>query len=493
MKRSGGVLMHISSLASPYGIGTMGKEARDFADFLKEAGQSYWQILPVVPTGYGDSPYSSFSTFAGNPYLIDLDQLKDEGLLKEEEYASINWGENPEQVDFGILFLQRAKVLKKACTRFLAEPHSEFEQFRKENDWLEPYALFMTLKGIFGGQPWTKWPEEYRRRDPKVLAGIEEQHREEILTHEVMQFFFFSQWKALKAYVNAQGIRIIGDLPIYVASDSADVWQSPEQFQMDENLTMTEVAGCPPDPFAAGGQLWGNPLYDWEAMKADGYSWWIRRMRHVLDTYDVVRIDHFRGFAGYYAIPGDATDARNGRWREGPGIDLFRKIEETLGKREIIAEDLGFVDESVKSLLEQTGFPGMKLIEFAFDSRDGGDYFPHNYPKNCVVYTGTHDNAPVMGWFTQICKEDAEQAVEYLNLTEEEGLSWGMMRGAWSSVADLAVVQAQDLLSLGLASRMNTPSTSEGNWRWRAKKGVFTKELAAKLKHQMELYQRLRG
>ncbi len=493
MKRSGGVLMHLTSLASPYGIGTMGREAREFADFLREAGQTYWQILPVVPTGYGDSPYSSFSTFAGNPYLIDLDLLCASGYLKPEEYRDLSWGEDEEAVDFGLLFRQRTDVLRQACERFLAAPPEDFQSFVEEETWLPDYALFMALKQANGGRPWTSWPEELRRRDPEALTRARRTYEQEVLHQEAMQYLFFRQWGELKKYINSRGLKVIGDLPIYVSADSADVWQNPEQFQMDENLVMTEVAGCPPDPFSATGQLWGNPLYDWEAMRAEGYTWWIRRMQQVLKIYDVVRIDHFRGFAGYYAIPGGEKDARIGRWREGPGYDLFRALEKAIGRQEIIAEDLGYVDDSVRALLAETGFPGMKLIEFAFDSREGGDYFPHNYPKNCVVYTGTHDNEPVNGWFTKVDSADAERAVEYLKLTEEEGYHWGMMRGAWSSVADLAVIQAQDLLGLGSESRMNTPSTSQGNWRWRAKPGVFTPELAEKLLHQMELYQRVRA
>ena len=490
--RAAGVLLHLSSLPSPYGVGTMGQAARDFVDFLVRAGQTYWQLLPVCPTSYGDSPYQSFSTFAGNPYFIDLDLLEEGGLLRKSEYQSLDWGHDPSQVDYGLLYRNRFQVLGLACDRLLAQPPADYQDFCRENGfWLEDYALFMALKDAHGGIPWTGWSAPLRRRDPQALARAREEHSRAVDFWKGVQYLFFSQWKALKEYANRRGIQIIGDLPIYVAADSVDVWSDPASFQLDENLQPTEVAGCPPDGFSATGQLWGNPLYDWEAMERDGFSWWIRRIQVLCGTYDKLRIDHFRGFSGYYAIPYGSADACRGRWRKGPGIALFRAVEKALGKLPIIAEDLGFLTPDVHQLLADSGFPGMKVLEFGFDSRDGGDYQPHTYPRNCVVYTGTHDNEPLVGWFDTAPVDDVALAVEYLRLTREEGYHWGMMSAAWASVADLAMVQAQDLLGLGHSSRMNTPSTLGGNWCWRALPGAFDEALAAKVHRKMELYGRL--
>ncbi len=490
--RAAGVLMHLTSLPSPYGIGTMGAAARDFVEFLAAAGQRYWQILPVCPTSYGDSPYQSFSTFAGNPYLIDLDLLAADGLLEPAEYRTIDWESAPDRVNYGALYQKRWAVLRKACARLLAAPPAAYGDFCRENAfWLPDYALFMALKDAHGGRPWTDWEPPLRRRDPDALAQARQTYAADLDFWQAVQYLFFAQWHALKAYANDRGIRIIGDLPIYVAADSVDVWSTPEAFQLDENLCPTEVAGCPPDGFSATGQLWGNPLYDWDAMARQEYAWWVRRIRVLCNTYDVLRIDHFRGFAGYYAIPYGSSDACGGRWRPGPGIALFRAVEKALGRPSILAEDLGFLTDDVRTLLRESGFPGMKVLEFGFDSRDGGDYLPHTYPRHCVVYTGTHDNEPVNGWFDTAPAADTARAVEYLRLTREEGYHWGMMRSAWGSVADLAIVQAQDLLGLGHEARMNTPSTLGGNWSWRALPGAFSPDLAAKIRHDMELYGRL--
>ena len=492
--RASGVLMHLSSLPSPHGVGTMGAAARAFVDFLAAAGQRYWQLLPICPTSYGDSPYQSFSTFAGNPYLIDLDALAEDGLLTPEEYEHIDWESTPDRVNYGALYQKRWAVLRKACDRLLQNPPPAYADFCAANDfWLPDYALFMALKDEHGGRAWSEWEPALRRRDPAALEAARARCAEAIGFWQAVQYLFFSQWRALKAYANDRGIRIIGDLPIYVAADSVDVWSTPETFQLDENLLPTEVAGCPPDGFSATGQLWGNPLYDWDAMRRDDFAWWVRRFRALCSTYDVLRIDHFRGFAGYYAIPYGQADACGGRWRQGPGMDLFRAVEQALGKQPIIAEDLGFLTDDVRELLHQSGYPGMKVLEFAFDSRDGGDYLPHTYPRHCVVYTGTHDNEPVNGWFETAPAPDIAHALDYLKLTREEGYHWGMMRAAWASVADLAIVQAQDLLGLGHEARMNTPSTLGGNWCWRALPGVFDDALAAKVRHQMELYGRLNG
>ena len=490
--RAGGILMHLSSLPSPYGIGTMGAAARDFVDFLASAGQQYWQILPVCPTGFGDSPYQSFSTFAGNPYFIDLDELAAEGLLLPEEYRSIDWGGAPDRVDYGVLYRKRYPVLRRAVARLLADPPDGYREFcQAQAGWLPDYALFMALKDEHGGAPWSRWEPPLRRREPEALAGARARLSGDVAFWQGVQYLFFRQWDALKQYANSRGVRIIGDLPIYAAMDSVDVWAAPGEFQLDGDLRPTEVAGCPPDGFSATGQLWGNPLFDWDAMKQDGYRWWIRRIRHVCSIYDVVRIDHFRGFAGYYAIPADSRDAGCGHWRPGPGLSLFTAVEKALGRQRIIAEDLGFLSEDVHTLLRDTGYPGMKVMEFAFDSRDGGEYRPHTYPRNCVVYSGTHDNEPLLGWFSTAPADCVEKAVAYLGLNREEGYHWGMMRGVWSSVADLAVVQAQDILGLGHEARMNTPSTLGGNWCWRALPGAFSPALAEKLRRCMERYGRL--
>lgn len=491
--RKAGILMPISALPSPYGIGTLGREARKFANFLAEAGQSCWQLLPVGPTSFGDSPYQSFSSFAGNPYFIDLDYLSIDGLLESEEYEELNWGDDPTAVDYGLLHEKRFPVLRKACERFLEEEQPDFEDFCAEQSfWLEDYALFMALKNANNGASWMTWEEGLRLRKPEALAEAREEYAEDITFWKVVQYFFFDQWKEFKKHANEKGISIIGDLPIYVSGDSADVWANQSQFQMDENGIPTEVAGCPPDGFSADGQLWGNPLFDWEKMKEDGYAWWLRRIAFQFKLYDTLRIDHFRGFEAYYAIPYGDDTARNGHWCQGPGIEFFRKVNEALGEKDIIAEDLGFLTDGVRQLLKDSGYPGMKVLEFAFDSRgEESDYLPHNYPKHCVVYTGTHDNDTIQGWLASISAEDAEQAKAYMRLNEQEGYHWGMMRVAWASPADLAVMQYQDVLGLGSEARMNTPSTLGTNWKWRTVAGSYTGELAEKLRRDMWLYRRL--
>ena len=491
--RKAGILMPISSLPAPYGIGTMGAAARDFVDFLVRGGQSCWQILPVCPTSYGDSPYQSFSSYAGNPYFIDLDDLAEQGLLKAEEYKDLNWGPDPASVDYGRMYQTRYPVLHKACARLLKQEEKAVARFCAEQaDWLEDYALFMALKGKHGGASWFTWPEAVRLRHPQALAAAGAELADEIAFWKAVQYLFFQQWKKLKAYANKKGISIIGDLPIYVSGDSADVWANPDQFQLDEKGRPIEVAGCPPDGFSADGQLWGNPLFDWEKMKKDGYQWWLHRIAFQFTIYDTLRIDHFRGFDEYYAIPYGDDTARNGRWRPGPGIQFFQAVNKTLGEKDIIAEDLGFLTDTVRQLLQDTGYPGMKVLEFAFDSRDtGSDYLPHCYPRHCVVYAGTHDNDTIQGWMRSAPAKDVEYAKEYLRMTEDEGWHWGMMRGAWASVADLAVMQLQDVLGLGSEARMNTPSTLGTNWKWRALPGSYGPELADRLYHEMKVYQRL--
>ncbi len=491
--RSAGILMPVFSLPSPYGIGAMGQAARDFVLFLEEAGQTYWQTLPLGPTSYGDSPYQSFSSRAGNPYLIDLDELAAEGLLEREEYASLDWGDDPARVDYGLLYQTRFQVLKLACRRLAAKPPADFGDFcREHEDWLEDYALFMALKDSFGGVAWTEWPEPLRLRQSKALAEARQKLAGEVEFWKAVQYLFFRQWGRLKVFANKHHISIIGDMPIYVSLDSADVWADPDQFQLDGDRKPTEVSGCPPDAFTADGQLWGNPLFDWDKMKREGFTWWIDRIAFQFKLYDVLRIDHFRGFEAYYAIPFGDTTARNGRWRPGPGLALFRAVNAALGPMPIIAEDLGFMTDGVRQLLKDTGYPGMKVLEFAFDSRDGGSAdLPYRYVPNCVVYTGTHDNDTILGWRATAPTDSVAYAGEFLRLSDAEGWNWGMMRSAWASAADTAVMQFQDVLGLGSEARINIPSTLGSNWVWRTLPGTYGPELAKRLWKETKLYDRL--
>lgn len=490
--RTSGVLMPISSIPSPYGIGTMGKQARKFVDFLVKGGQKYWQILPICPTSYGDSPYQSFSSFAGNPYFIDLEYLCKDKLLTKKECESFQWGSNPKYVDYGIMYESRYALLRKVYARFTKKEPQDFEKFcENEKQWLDDYALFMALKDANGGQAWSNWDKSLRLREKKAMEEATEKYSEEIRFYKMLQYLFYQQWNELKAYANEAGIEIIGDVPIYVAGDSADVWANPEQFYLDENLNPIEVAGCPPDAFSDDGQLWGNPLFRWDVMKKDGYTWWTRRIKAMSELYDIIRIDHFRGFDSFYAIPAKDDTAKNGQWKQGPGMDLFCELEKKLGKLPIIVEDLGFLTPSVHKLLKDSGFPGMKVIQFAFDSREESDYLPHTYTNHCVVYTGTHDNDTVMGWMKTAPKASVKYAKEYLNLTKEEGYNWGMMRAAWSSVADMAIVPMQDILGLGSEARINTPSTLGDNWKWRAIPEQIDTKVAKKLYHYMQMYGRV--
>lgn len=490
--RSSGILMHISSLPSPYGIGTMGKEARKFVDFLVKSAQTYWQVLPVCPTSYGDSPYQSFSAFAGNPYFIDLDYLVKERLLTKKECESYDWGKKEQEVDYGLLYQNRYDLFRKAFERFKKKLPEDYHEFCEEqSDWLNDYALFMALKDKNNGVEWGKWDRALKFREPQAIEAARQELQEEIFFYQMLQYLFYKQWFSLKEYANERGIRIIGDTPIYVAGDSADVWANPSQFYLNENLDPIDVAGCPPDAFSDDGQLWGNPLFRWDVMRQDGYAWWTRRIGHMSRLFDVVRIDHFRGFDSYYAIPYGDTTARRGEWRTGPGMELFEAIEAKLGRLNIIVEDLGFLTDSVKKLVEDSGFPGMKLIQFAFDSREDGDYLPHNYKNHCVVYTGTHDNDTIIGWMKTAPRDSVKFAKEYLRLDKEEGYHWGMMKGAWGSVGDLAIVTMQDILGLGSEGRMNTPSTLGCNWKWRMKKDAITGSLAGKIRSNMQLYGRM--
>lgn len=491
--RKSGVLMHISSLSSPYGIGSMGKEAREFVDFLKKSGQSYWQILPVCPTSYGDSPYQSFSTFAGNPYFIDLELLREEGLLQKEDYVDVDWESTPDKVNYEALYYKRYDILRKAADRFIENPSSEYSDFCDEQkEWIYDYALFMALKDANGGVAWTEWDEDLKKRNPRALEDAKTKYSKEIEFWKIMQFLFFKQWKSLRQYANDRGIEIIGDLPIYVALDSVDVWANPHLFLLDENLEPIDVAGCPPDGFSATGQLWGNPLFRWDVMEEEDYDWWVRRISQACKIYNVLRIDHFRGFDSYYAIPYGADTAMNGEWRIGPGIKLFKAMERKIGPQNIIAEDLGYLTDSVRQLLKDSGFPGMKVLEFAFDSRDSNnaDYLPHNYPEYCIAYAGTHDNETICGWKKTAAPEDIAYAKDYLKLSDDD-FCWDMIDRLWATAANTVIIQAQDILELGSESRMNIPSTLGGNWSWRALEGAFTDEIADRLRKITEQHNRL--
>lgn len=491
--RACGILMHISSLPSDYGIGTMGKEAYNFIDFLYKAHQTYWQILPICPTSYGDSPYQSFSTNAGNPYFIDFDVLCDEGLLKKEDYDAIDWGKNPERIDYETIYKKRFNVLKKAYMRFKSKPQEDFYKFLSDNEiWISNYALFMSIKENQGGKSWLDWDDSLKKRDPHSLWLFKESHKDEVEFWEFLQYQFAKQWAKLKNYANKRGIKIIGDIPIYVASDSADVWVYPDLFCLDENLYPKSVAGCPPDAFSEDGQLWGNPIYNWKRHKETNYDWWIRRIQSSQKLYDIIRIDHFRGFDEYYSIPFGDDTAVNGKWEQGPGADLFNAMKSKISDLNIIAEDLGFLSPSVKSLLQYTGFPGMKVLEFAFNPNSESDYLPHNHVKNCVVYTGTHDNAPIKAWLDEEDEETLDFCREYIGAekSNDNSFIWSFIRAALSSVADTAIVQMQDYLALGKNSRMNTPSTSHGNWQWRMKKNVLTENLTEEIAHITQIYGR---
>ena len=474
--RESGILMHISSLPGPYGIGTMGKNAYEFVDFLKKSGQKVWQILPLSPTGYGDSPYQSCSAFAGNHYLIDLETLMDNGLLEKQEAESFFWGENEEKADFGALYENRSKVLRLAFGRFV--PDEKYNKFVSENEsWLSEYALFTAIKDSLGGIPWTEWPEELRLRDKKSLEEKREELRGDIAFKYFLQFEFFSQWEKLRGYANENGIKIVGDIPIYVPLDSADVWAEPGEFLLDENLNPKRVAGCPPDSFSADGQLWGNPIYDWNKMKENGFAWWKRRLGAAKHMYDIIRIDHFRGFESYWSIPAGDKTAMNGRWEQGPGMDFINAVK-SIPDVDFIAEDLGYVTPEVRKLQEDSGYPGMKVMQFAFDSREAGNYLPHTYPENSVVYSGTHDNPTLVQWLSDVAESDLEEGKKYLGLTETEGLVKGLIRGCMASNSRLCVILMQDYLELGAEARMNLPgSLSDKNWTWRAKPGFASEEL----------------
>lgn len=484
MKRGSGVLLPVASLPSKYGIGCFSKEAYDFVDKLEEAGQSYWQILPLSPTGYGDSPYQSCSSFAGNPYFIDLETLIAEGVLTKKECDACDFGDDPTKVDYGKIYEERLELLRLAFERSKVEKDREYQKFVKEEAyWLDSFALFMGIKKRFDGAAWSEWAEDIRKRWDFAMVYYNEHCVEEMNFQKYLQYQFRKQWLKLKKYANDKGISIIGDIPIYAAFDSSDAWANPELFQFDSELRPISVAGCPPDAFAADGQLWGNPLYRWDYHKQTGYEWWCKRLEHCFKLYDVVRIDHFRGFDEYYSIPfGDKT-ARGGHWEKGPGIDLFRTLNQRLGEKQIVAEDLGFLTESVKQLLKDSGYPGMKVLEFAFVPGEDSVFLPHNYDRNYVVYTGTHDNETLVQWYGGLDKETKAYILEYMDKTgtPEKNRHWDFIRLAMMSTADTCITPIQDFLGLGKEGRINHPSTLGGNWQWRMSQGMFTEELVQKI------------
>ena len=498
MNRSSGILLHISSLPSKYGIGCFSEAAYNFADWLNDAGQSYWQILPLGPTSYGDSPYQSFSSFAGNPYFINLEEFIDIGYLTKEECNEINFGENISSIDYGSLYKNRYTLLNKAYKRSDISKDSKFQSFVNQNSyWLDDYALFMAVKNKFNGSPWTEWNKDIKLRTSEAIERYSYELSEEIEFQKFMQFHFYLQWNKLKTYVNSKGIKIIGDIPIYVAFDSTDAWANPQLFQFDENNTPIAVAGCPPDGFSATGQLWGNPLYKWDYHKKTDYKWWISRLSHCFNLYDVLRIDHFRGFDEYYSIPYGADNAINGHWEKGPGMDIFKAIKKVLGEKDYIAEDLGYMTDSVRQLVKESGFPGMKVLEFAFDSRDTGcrnDYLPHNYSENCIAYTGTHDNQTITSWFDTISEEEQNLAREYLcdYNTPTSELYTSFICLIMRSNAKLCIIPMQDYLGYDDSCRMNEPSTLGKNWKWRLKNEDLSDSLKQTIYRIAELYGRLK-
>lgn len=484
MAREAGILLPVSSLPSKYGIGCFSKEAYDFVDWLKDAGQSIWQILPLGPTGYGDSPYQSFSTFAGNPYFISLETLIDEGVLTKEECDSADFGNVDNDINYEKLYFQRYKLLRKAYERSNITKDLNYNNFIEENNWwLSDYALFMAVKERFGGVLWTQWAEDIRLRYGFAIDYYNKELYYDIEFQKYMQYKFYTQWIKLKEYANSKGIKIVGDIPIYVSMDSADAWAQPELFQLNENNLPIAVAGCPPDGFSALGQLWGNPLYNWDYHRKTNYHWWITRLWYCFKLYDIVRIDHFRGFDEYFSIPYGDENAFNGHWEKGPGIELFRAVEHAIGKKEVIAEDLGYMTDSVRNLVKESGFPNMKVLEFAFDSRDTGcrnDYLPHNYNENCVAYTGTHDNQTIISWFDSITKEEQNMAREYLcdMATDKKYLNLSFISLIMRSSALKCIIPIQDYIGLDDKSRINKPSTVGTNWRWRLKKNELNEDLS---------------
>jgi len=483
MNRAAGILLPITSLPSKYGIGCFSQSAYDFVDWLKEAGQTYWQFLPICPTSFGDSPYQSFSTYAGNPYFISLEALIEEGVLTQEECDSADFGEMTDDINYEKIYYARYPLLRKAYERSDISKNPDYQVFLAENGWwLSDYALFMALKDSHGGKPWHEWPEDECLRNPETLDNCRRELYFDIEFQMYMQFKFFEQYRKLKKYANDKGIKFVGDIPIYVAMDSADVWANPELFQLDEKNVPLAVAGCPPDGFAADGQLWGNPLYRWDVHRDTGYAWWLKRLNHCFGLYDVTRIDHFRGFDEYYSIPYGNKTAHGGHWEKGPGLGLFRTVEEKLGWHEVIAEDLGYVTDTVRQLVRDSGFPGMKVLQFAFDTRDTGsanDYLPHNYIENSICYTGTHDNETITGWLDSISEEELASARNYLcdPYTPNAELYRPFIALVMRSASKSCIIPMQDWLGLDNTARTNKPSTLGINWRWRVSEEQLSDEL----------------
>ena len=489
--RSSGILMPISSLPSEYGIGDFGKEAYSFVDFLVRANQKKWQILPLGMTGYGDSPYQCFSAFAGNPYYIDLDELIEHSYLTKEDVLNTDLGNDRNYVDYGKLYKNKMTLLRKAYNNVdqsIMRPLTEFYNVNKI--WLREFAIFMALKEHNDNKSWNTWDDAYKYSNSDSVVEFERNNQKEIYFWIFTQYFFLKQWLELKEYANKNNIKIIGDLPIYVAEDSSDAWANPKYFNLNKNLMPNTIAGCPPDSFSDKGQLWGNPIYNWANIEESGYIWWVDRIRHSFKLYDSLRIDHFRGFDAYWEIKHGSENAINGKWIKGPGIKLFKSIKDNLGDLDIIAEDLGLNSEGLQELLKDTGFPNMKVLQFAFDNKGDSDYLPHNYNRNCVVYTGTHDNYPANAWFEFAPEDEVGFAMKYLKLDMVEGLNWGFIRGAWSSPSYLAIAQMQDFLGLGKESRTNQPSTLGNNWTWRINKPDLTAELAERIADLTLIYRR---
>lgn len=490
LKRGAGILLPVSSLPSKYGIGTFGKEAYKYVDWLCAAGQSYWQVLPLGPTSYGDSPYQSPSAFAGNPYFIDLDILKSEKLLTAKELNDFDYGQSERYVDYEKQYKNRYAILRKAFKRWKNAPCEAFEKFEKREKWLSDYALFMAVKSYFGDKEWSEWDEDIRFRDNKALKRYKKELADDIYFHKFLQYKFYEQWDKLKKYANDRGIRIIGDMPIYVSYDSSDVWVNPELFRLDEKLRQTEVAGCPPDDFCEDGQKWGNPLYNWEAHEKEKFAWFKSRMKALGRLYDIIRIDHFIGIVRYYCIPYDKS-AKYGWYEKGPGLKLTNAIVETLGLGRIIAEDLGALTPEVINVLEQTGFPGMKVLQFAFGGDASNDHLPHNLRKNSVLYIGTHDNEPFRAYVDTRSKAELKHMMAYLGADTKEELDDTVIRALCSSVADTAILRMQDILKLGADARINFPSTLGNNWKWRMVKNEYNARQAKELKNMMSLYGRI--